>query len=72
MSAKEVFDALGGGMVGVLGAALFAVCGLLFWELKGQIKELRDANKELRDAVTRLADVIESWTPETQRRRLRP
>lgn len=71
MSPAEIFDALGGGLVGLLGLAVFGLASLLFWELKGQIKELRDGNKELRDAVNRLADVIESWTPDGQRRRLR-
>lgn len=71
MSPGEVYESLGGGMVGLLGAAVLILASLLFWELKGQIKELRDGNKELREAVNRLADVIESWTPDGQRRRLR-
>ena len=71
MSPGEVFDALGGGLVGLLGVVIMLLASLLFWELKGQIKELRDGNKELREAVNRLADVIESWTPDGQRRRLR-
>ena len=71
MSPGEVFEALGGGVVGLLGVAVLALASLLFWELKGQIRELRDGNKELREAVNRLADVIESWTPDGQRRRLR-
>lgn len=71
MTAGEVFQALGGGLTGVLGAVVVVVSGLLFWELKSQIKELREANKELRRELTRVADVVETWTPEQQRRRLR-
>lgn len=71
MSPGEVFEALGGGLVGLLGVVVMVLASFLYWELKGQIKELREGNKELRDAVNRLADVIESWTPDGQRRRLR-
>lgn len=71
MSPGEVYDGLGGGLVGLLGVAVMVLASFLYWELKGQIRDLRGGNKELRDAVNRLADVIETWTPDGQRKRLR-
>lgn len=71
MSPGEVFEALGGGVVGLLGVTVLALGTMLYREIKGQNSDLKVANKELREAVNRLADVVEAWTPDGQRRRLR-
>ena len=78
MSPGEVADALGGGLLGVLGGLLVAVCGVLYWELKSQISardkriEKQDQRlEELTRALDRQSDVIEGWLPSEQRRRLR-
>jgi cytochrome oxidase assembly protein ShyY1 len=82
MGSAEVFQALGGGLAGLLGAAVVALFGMLLWQLNARLKErdariaeLKDDLKEktqlLKDqtaANNRLADVVEAWTPQVQRR----
>ena len=78
MSPGEVSEALGGGLFGVLGGALVAVCGVLYWELKSQLGardkriEKQDARlEELTRAVERQSDLLETGLSMEQRKRLR-
>jgi hypothetical protein len=85
LGVKEIFDALGGGMLGLLAVTVFALGVLLLRAKDAQISDLKAENgdlkaerkedritlKNLTSAVERQSDVIEAWTPESQRRRLR-
>lgn len=71
MPYEWAFDAVGGGIIGLLVVLLLAVVVAYWHDLKSQIKEHKAANKELRDAINRMADTVEAWTPEQQHRRLR-
>ncbi len=81
----DVFEALGGGLVGLLGVVvvllsigLIRLVFMIFGQYEARLRE-RDARIEKQDkqleeltrAVNRQSDVIESWMPEAQRRRLR-
>ena len=62
--------AFGGGPLGAIFVLLAIVVVAFYWNLLGQIKDRRTENAELRAALSRLTDVVESWTPEAQKRRL--
>jgi uncharacterized membrane protein (DUF106 family) len=65
------FNAVGGGLAGVLLVLLMAVIVGWYFDLKGQIKDLKEVNRALREAINRIADTIEEWTPDQQRRKLK-
>lgn len=83
MGAAEVFQALGGGLAGLLGVTVLALWGMLLYQLNVRLKERDDRIRELKEelkgvnqllkeqttANNRLADVVEAWTPSEQRRR---
>lgn len=71
MSIQDVFQALGGGLVGLLGVAVVVLSVTIYWDLKTQIREQKADNKELRTTLGRLTDVVESWSPEKQKTSLR-
>jgi hypothetical protein len=78
----EVFNALGGGLLGLFGVVIAILSGLLLQQLNVRLKErdvvIADLKKEkeaalgivkdLTAAVNRQTDVIEAWTPAAQRR----
>lgn len=80
----EVFDALGGGIAGLLGVAVVVLAGFVLHQLNTRLKErdariqelkdeIKEKNQLLKDqaaATNRLADVVEAWTPSEQRRRV--
>ena len=66
-----LFNAVGGGPLGIVLVILSVVSVTFYLNLIGQIKERREENKELRAALGRLTDVVESWTPDEQRRRIK-
>ena len=83
MGAQEIFDALGGGLVGLLAIAVVALFGLLLASLNARLKDLKSDNVELKqekkdlllrldpltNAVERQTGVIESMGRELERRR---
>lgn len=85
MGYQEVFDALGGGLVGLLGVVVVILWSLLLLSMNSRLKDrdariaelkddLKDRKQEVRDltaAVNRQTDVIEAWTPAAQRRAVR-
>lgn len=85
MGAGEVFQALGGGIAGLLGVAVLALWAMLLYQLNARLKE-RDARieelkqdlkdvrlllKEQTQANNRIAEVAESWMPEQQLKRIK-
>jgi hypothetical protein len=66
-----VADSLGGGLLGLFGVVIVVLALTIYWDQRGQIKELKQTNKDLRDAINRLSDTVESWMPERQQRRLK-
>lgn len=85
MGAQEVFDALGGGLVGLLGAALLIVSGLLLASLNSRLKDWqKHAEKReqengilvakldpLTNAVERLTGAVETAARERELERRR-
>jgi hypothetical protein len=66
-----VFDALGGGPAAFWTAIAFFLAVTIYWGQRSRISELQAENKEMRSALTRLTDVVESWMPEAQGKKLR-
>jgi hypothetical protein len=85
VGATEVFDALGGGLMGLMGICIAGLFSLLLVsmqarlkdrdarldELRDDLKERRQEVKDLTAAVNRQTDIIEAWTPAAQRRKVR-
>lgn len=85
MGYGEVFQALGGGLAGLLGVAVVALWTMLLLSMNSRLKDrdarivelkedLKGCKQEIRDltaAVNRQTDVIEAWTPAAQRRAVR-
>ena len=63
-------SAFGGGPTGVLVVLLAVITVAFYANLLAQIKEQRAENGALRATLERLTDVIESWTPDNQRRKV--
>lgn len=77
----QVYNALGGGIAGLLGVALIVIFTFYVKACNARIQDLKDANKELRDdrkqqdeIIRDLSTVVRSWTPSEQleQRALRP
>lgn len=71
MPYEWAFNGVGGGLQGVLFVLLMAVVVGWYFDLRGQIKDLKEMNRDLRSSINRMADTIESWTPDEQKRRLK-
>jgi len=71
VSFPEIFQAAGGGTVGLLATLLVLVVSAYYWDLKAQNRDLKAENKEMRATLSRLTDILESWTPDSQKKRLR-
>ena len=71
MPYEWAFNGVGGGLPGVLLVLLLVVVVGWYFDLRGQIKDLKEMNRQLREAINRMADTIESWTPDQQTRRLK-
>ncbi len=71
MQYEWVFNALGGGPAAFWTAISVFLSVTIYWGQRTRITELQAENKEMRAALTRLTDVVESWTPEAQGRKLR-
>ena len=83
MGASEVFQALGGGLAGLLGAAVLVLFGLLLLSMRDRLKDFRSDNVELKqekrdllakldpltNTVERLTGLIEAMGRELERRR---
>lgn len=85
MGLTDVFEAAGGGLLGLLSIAVVTLFGMLLHnmnarlkdrdsliaDLREDLKERRQEVKDLTAAVNRQSDVIEAWTPQAQRRAVR-
>lgn len=78
MTIQDVFQALGGGLVGLLGVAVVVLATFIVRLYETRLREHKDTiatlNQQIKDltsAINRQSDAIESWTPTEQRRRLR-
>lgn len=71
MSIADVFQAFGGGLVGLLGVAVVVLAMTIYLDQKAQIKELKVDNKATLAALERLTDVVESWMPAAQKTSVR-
>ena len=63
-------SAFGGGPTGVFVVLLAVITTTFYLNLLAQIAERRAENASLRATLERLTDVIESWMPEQQRRKV--
>jgi hypothetical protein len=78
---SDIFQAAGGGLIGLLVVAIVALFSLLLWAmrarcadkdvvieaLRAELKEARADNRNLTIALDRLSDLVQSWTPNEQR-----
>lgn len=71
MPFEWVSNSLGGGLIGLFGVVIVVMALAMYFDLKAQVKEQKADNKELRSTLSRLTDVVESWTPDEQRKRLK-
>jgi Tfp pilus assembly protein PilO len=71
VSIPEIFQALGGGLVGLLGVAVVVLAMTIYLDQRAQIKELKADNKELRSTLDRLTNAFEAWSPAEQVKSLR-